>query len=530
MQVQKFSFNDVPQFSTRDKAYTTADERLRPFYKYEVTLEAFEAIFKDKSTENTDRALLATVFQDQYRQFSNAPAVQTQIEKLSDPNTFTIVTAHQPSLFTGPLYFIYKIISAINLSKTLNATYPQYHVVPVFVLGSEDHDFEEINHLNLFNNTLTWQNEESGATGQMKTSTLAPVLEELKNILGDSENAVKAYEKIQHAFTSNEKYGVATQCLVHELFKEHGLLVLNMNDARLKRAFIPYIKEEIFQQPSQALIEQAQQQLTDLGFGGQATARAINFFYLKDQLRSRIVEEEGVYKVIDTDIEFSKQALLTEIETHPERFSPNVVMRPIYQEVILPNLAYIGGGGELAYWQERKTQFEHFKVNFPMLIRRNSALWLDKSTLKKMAKVEFEVHHLFEDTEELIKQYVKSHTENELSLKIEKLKVQAIFEEIIQKIVVIDKTLKKSALGEQAKALNSISNLEAKALRAEKNNHDVTINQIRSLKEKLFPNNGLQERHDNFLSFYLRYGDTYFETLFEQLHPLEKQFIVICDE
>jgi len=443
MQIHHFPFQDIPQFSARDIAYTTAAERLRPFYKYEVTIEAFEQVFQDKAKENINREVLVEVLREQYNSFNTNDIALNQIEKLKDKNTFTVVTAHQPSLFTGPLYFIYKIFSAINLAEQLNATYPDRHVVPIFVIGGEDHDFEEINHAHLFNKELLWKNEESGAVGQMKTASLQPVLQELKEILGDSENAATIYEKIEHSFTQFEAYGQATQNLVHELFQQYGLVVLGMNNANLKRLFIPHIKKEIFEQPSQVLIQEVQEKLTQAGFGGQAHPREINFFYLADQIRSRIVLEEGVYKVLDTELSFTREEMEQEIETHPERFSPNVVMRPIYQEVVLPNLAYIGGGGELAYWQERQTQFAYFDVNFPMLVRRNSALWVDKGNAKRLDKIGFNLTNLFGDTEELIKTYVKENTENELSLKQEKLSVQQIFEGIVKKATEIDPGLKK---------------------------------------------------------------------------------------
>jgi len=203
-------------------------------------------------------------------------------------------------------------------------------------------------------------------------------------------------------------------------------------------------------------------------------------------------------------------------------------MRPIYQEVILPNLAYIGGGGELAYWQERQTQFAHFGVNFPMLVRRNSALWIDKGNAKKLNKIGFDLKDIFGDTEELVKTYVKENTENELSLKQEKMGVQQLFEGVVTKAVEIDPGLKKTVLSEQAKLLNSISALEAKLMRAEKNRHEITINQIRSLKERLFPS-GLQERHDNFMAFYLKQGDAYFDALKANLNPLDKRFLVFLE-
>ncbi|NJL75905.1 MAG: bacillithiol biosynthesis cysteine-adding enzyme BshC [Saprospiraceae bacterium] len=420
MQILKFPFEDVPQFADRDRAYALKYPTLRPFYKYEVNLQTFAQVFQDKSKELINREVLVKVLHDQYQQFPSSPLVQAQIEKLAHPTTFTVVTAHQPSLFTGPLYFIYKIISVINLAELINQHYPDYHVVPVFVMGSEDHDFDEINHLHLFGKRIEWKNDEQGAVGMMKTTSLLPVLEELKGILGESENAQQLFNLMHQAVTTYTHYGTAIQYFVNELFKQYGLVVFNMNEPALKRLFIPYIKQEVFEQTAQPVVEATQQALNKLGFASQAMPRAINFFYMMEQLRNRIVQEDNTFKVLGTDLVFTASEMNTEIETYPERFSPNVVMRPVYQEIILPNLAYIGGGGELAYWQERQKQFEQLGVNFPMLIRRNSAMLVDSGSLKRLEKLGLQMPDLFEATEHLIKRFLKDNAESELSLNHEK--------------------------------------------------------------------------------------------------------------
>jgi len=529
MEIQKIPFPDVPQLSNRDTAYATAHPKLRPFYKYEVKLDAFAQVIADKKAEATNRAVLVEVLQEQYHDFPESAAVQANIEALHSENTFTVTTAHQPSLFTGPLYFIYKIISTINLAKQLRERYSDYQFVPIFITGGEDHDFEEINHLHMFGNRIDWENEESGAVGAMQTASLTETFAALKDILGDSERAEELYQKVIDCYQKHDTYSKATRAFVHEWFKEDGLVIIDMNEAKLKQLFIPYAKEELLHQPSNALVESAIEQLTEAGFSAQATPRAINLFYLRDQLRERIVQEDGVYKVLNTDYQFSEAEIVEELEQHPERFSPNVVMRPIYQEIVLPNLAYVGGGGELAYWLERKSQFGHFKVNFPMLIRRNSVLWIDKGNAKRMGKVELSVPELFKDVELLVKEYVRDNTQNELSLKSEKEQVQKIFDKVLEKAEEIDKTMVKPTLAEQQKVLNSLDNLEGKLLRAEKNRHDIAINQIRSLKDRLFPEQGLQERYENFMAFYLRYGNEFFDVLKANLDPLDVRFVVILD-
>lgn len=520
-------FSEVPQFSNRDVAYATADERLRPFYQYPVTLKAFGEVIRDKANDQTDRALLVSELRKQYDGLSEKTAVSEQLEQLAKEETFTVITAHQPSLFTGPLYFIYKICSAINLSRQLNAAYPDQHIVPVFITGGEDHDFEEINHLHLYGKAITWENEESGAVGAMSTDSLGAVLEEIKNILGDRETAQSIYARLEKAYTSHPTFGAATVAFVHDLFGDQGLVVADMARPAYKRAFLPIMKEEIFNQPSQALVEKAQAELEEAGFGAQAHAREINFFYLRNGLRERIVKEGNRYSVLNTDYAFSAEEMEAELDAHPEFFSPNVVMRPLFQEHIFPNLAYIGGGGELAYWLERKEQFGHFGLNFPMLIRRNSVLWVDKGSQKKLGKVGISIDDLFGDVELFIRDYVEKNSDNELSLAEELGQLEQIFNSIATKADDIDPTLRKAVLAEHARQAKSIENFEGRLRRTEKQRFDTSLNQIRGLKEKLFPGNGLQERSDNFLNIYLQEGEGMFDVLINNLDPLKEGLVII---
>lgn len=529
MEYLKIPFSEVPQFSKRDTAYVENHPALKAFYKYEVELEAFEDVIRDKSLENIDRATLVEVLHQQYSDLDVSVSTQRNIDALKANNTFTIVTAHQPSLLTGPLYYIYKIVSTINLTKQLQTRYPDYNFVPVFITGGEDHDFEEVNHVNLFNKQIVWENKETGSVGMMKTDSLELVLAELKEILGESERATKVLDLMAVTHSRRAIYSDAVIDMVNEIFGADGLVVINMNNATLKRLFIPIIKEEVFENPSIRIVGAAREAMEKAGFKPQAFPRDINFFYLRDQIRARIELVNDRYQVLETDYSFSRAELEQEIEEHPERFSPNVIMRPIYQEKILPNLAYIGGGGEIAYWLERQTQFEHFKINFPMLIRRDSVLWVDKGALKKMDKLGLTIQDFFQKEDEIIRAFVENQTTEELNLQAQKNALETIFSEIKTLAEKIDPTLAKSILAEHSKQQKVIDQLESRIVRAEKQKHDTAIKQIRSLKQKFFPNDGLQERHDNFIPFYFKYGDDFIATLKEHLNPLDKKMTIILD-
>lgn len=526
MEISRIPLKDIPQFSKRDRAYIEEIAALRPFYKYPVHLDSFESVINDKIHDNTDRKLLVQALKGQHLALSSSILVDSNIDLLLDEASFTVVTAHQPSLFTGPLYYIYKILSTIRLSEVLKERYPSNNFIPVFISGAEDHDFEEVNHAKVFRKTISWENNESGAVGKMSTNSLKEPLALLKEILGDQQQAIAIFQKIERAYTNHPTYGQATLELVHELFKSFGLVVLDMSVAALKRAAIPIFKKELIQQASAPLVEASIKQLSNLGFKAQAAPRAINLFYLHDQIRSRIVLEGEQFKVLDSSFAFSKKGILDELENHPERFSPNVVMRPLYQELILPNLAYIGGGGEIAYWLERKTQFEHFGINFPMLIRRSSGLIIGKSQSKKMEKLNINLTQLLKEEDDLIKDYISNNAESALSLMKQKEQLNSIFDEISDLAKAIDLSLLGSVKAELAKQLKSLASIEARFVKAEKRKNEVSINQMKKLKESLFPSRSLQERKVNFLGFYINHGTVFFEKLKEQLNPLDKDFVV----
>ncbi|WP_116105547.1 bacillithiol biosynthesis cysteine-adding enzyme BshC [Lewinella sp. IMCC34191] len=526
MKIERIPFTEVPQFSKRDVAYATGIDDLRPFYKYDVRKEALAEVMEDKDKDGTDRDLLVDTLLAQYEELE-LTEVPDNVSILRSLQTYTVITAHQPALFTGPLYYILKICSTINLARQLKEAYPDKDFVPVFISGAEDHDFEEINHAQVYGNRIEWTENAGGPVGALSTDSLGDALAELKDILGDRPTAQDMYARIERAYKKHDTYGAAAVALVHDLFGKEGLVVADMSKKPFKAAFAKIMEREIFGSVSQPLIEKAQSQLEKLGYSGQAHAREINLFYLTPNRRDRIVRKDGGFGVIDTDKTFTEAELRKELSDHPERFSPNVVMRPLFQELIFPNLAYIGGGGELAYWLERKEQFDTFGLNFPMLIRRNSVLWIDKGNQKKLDKLDLDYRKLFQPADLIIRDYVAEQSENELSLSEELKELEALFEGIAKKAEVIDPTLAKAVMGEHARQAKAVENLEGRIRRTEKQRFETSMNQIRTLRDKLFPDNGMQERYDSFLNIYLQEGEEMLQSLIEHLDPLEPGLVVI---
>lgn len=525
---EEISFEDVPQLSERDKAYQRGDDRLRPFTKYEVSLNAFKQVFEDRSKYAIDRALLVQELSAGYKDISASEATLANIQSLSSEKTFTVITAHQPSLLTGPLYFIYKICSVISLAKQLNSAYPDYHVVPVFVSGGEDHDFEEIATAHLFNQDFTWQTAQVGSTGRMTLDGLGDVLSIIKEKLGASDNASQLTEIIQSAEKQANTYGDFMFYLVNELFKTYGLVIANMDNGKYKSKLLPYVIKDLKEKDSQRSVQKDQEALAAVELSAQAHAREVNIFWFDGDRHRVIANENGTYQIDQT---FYTQSELEELlASDPSSISPNVVLRPVYQEVIMPNLAYIGGGGELAYWLERKSLFDTWELPFPMLIRRDSFQIVDKRTDQTLQKSELSFMDLFEREEQLIGKYAHLQSDIEIDLSAEKKSIEDIFTQLKEKVSKIDPTLGKTALSELSKTMKSIDYLQSKMLKAEKNKNEVGINKLKKSKNRLFPSNGLQERYDNFIPYYLKYGQAWIDTILSHADPLNKNFKVLIEE
>lgn len=526
----KIPYQETGYFSKLMSDYLDEKEELKPFYNQYCDIDSFKEIIEERKQLEVNRSVLVNSLAQQYNDVDASVLTKSNIQSLSNDNCFTVTTGHQLNLFTGPLYFIYKIVSAINLAKELKKKYPNNEFVPVFWMATEDHDFEEINHFNLFKKKYELAKTQSGAVGRIKLDGVEELLLELKNDLGDRNGIEEILTLFSKFYINSSTYTEAIRGIVNHLFTKNGLVIIDGDYKALKTLFIDELKSELLNRTNYTLINQTSEQLKQLGFKQQVTPREINLFYLQDAIRERIIFEEDTYKVFNTEIQFSETEIISELENYPERFSPNAPMRCLYQEKILPNLGYIGGGGELAYWFQLKEMFDANNITFPILILRNSVLFVDNGTSKKLDKLGIELTELFSETEILIKKYLKKGASITLELREEETTIESIFEDIVVKAGSIDASLQPMIKAELQKSLKSLKNIEGRLIKAEKQKEEVSVNQIKNLKEKLFPSGSLQERHDNVISLLLFYGEDVIEELLGQLNPLEKEFVILSAE
>ncbi len=511
--------------------YLKQDPVLRPFYAFEPSAEGITEAARLRSREQRPRQQVSNALLRQHAKLlteKELPAVHQNIERLSQPQTVTITVAHQPSLFLGPLFFFYKLISVINAAEIMNQLDPEHVYVPVYWMGSEDHDKEEHNHIYLFGKQLTWNTAQQGAFGRMSTSSLRPWIQEIKERLGSAPAAQDLMTALEDAYTKERTIAAATRRFIYHFLGGYGLVVVDGDDTELKKLFAPLIKKELTDQFSYWTLTRSNERFC-AHYEPQILPREINLFLLGEDFRSRIVREGASFRLHDRDESFSLTELLTWADQHPERFSPNVVLRPLYQETILPDAAMVGGGAELTYWLQLHEVMKEAGIRPPALLLRNSIMWIDSVHAGRIEKVQLHIHDLFLPTDTIIQKYLEQQMGLVISLQQEMDTVQQIYDAILKKVLDMDGSLKGPLEAERSRTLKGIEQLEDRLRKAAKRKEEAGVLHIKSLKEKLFPSGKLQERHDNFMNLYSRLGREFIEILKREINPFQFQFTVLIE-
>lgn len=525
----RLPYEQTGYFSRLITDYLQGSDFLEYFYAHPVSDAGIEAAIHARELFPTDRNTLVQVLQDQYQMLQGQGAVDENIPRLLDKNTFTITTAHQPAIFTGTLYFIYKILHVIKLADRLSAKYPDKRFVPVYFMGSEDADLDELGHIYLGGEKLSWNTAQTGAVGRMDTGGLDKIIDRIEGEFAAQPYGTELIQLLKTCYLESGTIQEATFRLVHQLFGKYGLIVLIADDRRFKSVMEPVFKDDITQHRAYGITKETVSRLSEQ-YTVQANPREINLFYMKDQIRERIDLKDGIYKVNNTAISFSKDAIEAELHLHPERFSPNVILRGLFQETILPDIAFVGGGGETAYWFELKALFDYYQVPFPVLILRNSFLIIRNYSKIKMEKAGLNRFTVFQKEEILLDQIVKNHSSNQLNLGKEIQQLDDYYLSLKNISGSVDETLIQHVESLHSKALKGVTELEKKILRAEKRNFADARNKIQEVREALFPLNGLQERVENFIPWYALYGREFIDLIYENSLTLEAAFVVLEEE
>jgi bacillithiol biosynthesis cysteine-adding enzyme BshC len=394
-------------------------------------------------------------------------------------------------------------------------------------MGSEDADLDELGSITVHGEKYTWQTKQTGAVGRMKVDK--DFLALINRVYG--QTGVEAYgAELTNIFRDCYQPGTtiqqATLALVNALFGKYGLVVLVPDNANLKRAFMPVIAKELREGFSHKIVTATLAQF-EKHYKAQAGGRDINLFYLVNDKRERIEKEADKWVVKTLALEWTEEGVLKELEEHPERFSPNVILRGVFQETVLPNIAFIGGGGELAYWLELKDVFEAANVPYPVLVLRNSFLLVEEKWRNKQQHLGLNAQELFKPEQELMDKIVAEKSGGKYHLNGELTSVQNAYAAIRELAAKVDVTLVPHVESLRVKAVKHLVELEKKLKSAEKRKFDNELVQIRKIKEALFPNNNLQERVENLAGFYAKHGAEIIDALLNASLALEQQLMVM---
>lgn len=530
MQVKatRIPYRQTGAFSGLVLDYIDQLPEIRSFQAHMPGMKSIEAAIKNRNGFTTNREQLVIALQQQYTGLETAEAVKANIERLRHPECYTITTAHQNNIFTGPLYFIYKILHVINIARKCAAAYPDKMFVPVYYMGSEDADLDELNHITVNGEKLRWETVQQGAVGRMKTDkSVTALINRMEGMLAVLPHGAEIIALFRKHYTEGKKIQDATFHFVDALFSRFGLVVLIPDNSLLKQLMIPVFRDELLQSRSASLVKSTNEQLAAAGYKVQASGRDINLFYLKDDLRNRIERTPDGFRVVDTDIRFSEAAILQELEQYPERFSPNVILRGVFQETILPDIAFVGGGGETAYWLQLKALFDYYQVPYPMLVLRNSFMLLEQKWKLISQAMDFQPADLFLSERHLLERIIEKKTPGKTSVQAGLDELHGLYARLKEQAGAVDSTLKTHVEALETNAKNRLAALGKKMLRAEKRKYITEQQRIAKLKAVLFPGDGLQERTENISYFYAKWGSGFLDQLLEHSLCFEQEFVIL---
>lgn len=519
------SFLDIESIPPLIKDFLT--QKIEGFEKNIFTPENIEDQYthKRESFSREKRQLLSEVLKRQNSDLTLSEKQQINLKNLGGPQTFTVTTGHQLNLFTGPVFFLYKILQTIKLAEHLNQSFPGRTTVPVFWMATEDHDFEEINHFNTQTNYYETKAEAGGAVGRIHAEDHS-FIAEFEKEFKDSVYGTELILMMKRAYKKENSFAKATKILVHELFSEYGLLIIDGDDAGLKSQMTEIFRGELLDRELFKSTEPTVSALTSKYGKVQVNPREINLFYLSET-RDRIEFDGEKYVIVDKNISFSEEEILNELQNHPRRFSPNALMRPVFQESVLPNIAYIGGNAEIMYWLELRLYFEKIHLPFPVLIPRNSMLYVSEKTSVKTEKLGLKITDFFRNFAEVTKNIILDGNEVLALLDENEILLRGQFEEIAAKASMTDKSFGTLVDAEQTRQLKSYQRMKKRLLRAEKIKQHEKLQRLDNLFLEIHPGKNWQERVLNFSVFYADHGHEWLQSCYDAMSVAEAQLIIV---
>lgn len=488
-------------------------------------------LLKQVSDRVIDRSRLTQILSRQNRDLHCGVKSLANIDLLRDDNCVVVVTGQQVGLFTGPMYTIYKAITAIKLSEKLANEYPDYSFVPIFWLAGEDHDFEEVSSVSFFNaagelvkaDYKPEHKQEGLNQGAVGEIVFDESIEQLFKFVEDSllptEFKPKVLDLFKTAYQKGMTFNKAFVHLMNVLLEDSGLIFLDSNDAEIKRLLLPVFQRELAETPRSCQLVIDQSAILERQYHAQVKPRSINLFLFHEKGRYPIEPHPDGYFLKGTRQHFSKSELTKMLNQSPELFSPNVVLRPICQDTLLPTVAYVAGPAELAYFGQYGTLYKEFGIPQPIIYPRASATIVEERVEKVLDRFSLDAITLFGNLE-FVKQQIAEQISDFKADGFFSSAAHAIDEslnELKTALQSIDPTLLPAFENTLGKIHTHLDVLKEKTIAAQKRQHEVSLRQIDKAASSLFPDSDFQERQLNVLYFLNKYGPEFVRWIFSEL-------------
>nr|WP_255233382.1 bacillithiol biosynthesis cysteine-adding enzyme BshC [Aliifodinibius salipaludis] len=528
MQVTNYSFVHLP-FSELFKTYVHNFDEVSDFFETDpfdpnaVSKKIDEFAFKG------NRKQTASILSALNKQFDVHEAALRNIKRLEKENALAIVTGQQLGVYGGPLYTVLKTISTIHITQKLEKEFDR-PIVPVFWLADEDHDYDEVRKLTIIEEDEPKTFSLSPKNNHLPTVANLPLPDEisdmrdqLKESLYNTDFSDDLWTLLDESFQKDRSFFEAFGLFISRLFSKHGLVLAGSNHPDVKEATGGYLKASI--EKSDTIRDQLEEKSADLAeeYHQQVTLYDSNLFYLDDETgRAKITRNGNGWKT-DGNIEWSTAQLIDEIDAHPDRFSPNVFLRPILQDALLPTVGYVAGPGETAYYGQMKSMYQCFDMDMPIIFPRLSATLVEPAIDRIIGELPFEFHEYGNRIEDLESDYVDRTDKHDIEAIFEdwQAQVEEISDNKKKDIADIDPTLEAAAEKATSVYINELNKLKGKVYRSVKKQDQTQLNRIRRIKANLFPGDGLQERTIAGIFFMNKYGIDIWDKLLNTLDPDE---------
>ncbi len=519
-------FNKLPGYNSIFLDYINNFEKLASFFEsdYRAKEDYLNTIRNKQENYLRDkdftRDTIADILKKQNEFFNSSGKTFENIELLRKDNTYAIVTGQQLGMLTGNYYTVIKALNSIQLAERLSIQYPEYNFIPIFWLEADDHDFLEVNHINIFNQENQIVGIKYFENGVEEEKYLKPVgsllfdetiqqfKNELRSSLQDTDFKESILNYVDESYKQGESFITAFTRFMNKIIKDSGLIFINPTDKDFKRILIPVFEKELNTYPASCEIAVDTSAKIERNYEPQVKPRPINIFYIHNSNRYLVEPRpEEIFALKNSRKKFSKSELFDILYSSPERFSSNVMLRPICQDYLLPTIAYIGGPSEVAYFAQFKGVYEFFNIKMPVIYPRTSATLLESKVKNFLTKYALKFEELFDAkqvSEKLLRQMGNVNVDELFDRYVDELNALGYdFEKEIEKI---DKNLINSFKNKSERYIDTVNMLKGKFVDSQITQNKASIEKLRSVMRNVNPDENLQERFINIVYFLNKYS------------------------